>query len=542
MNAYADVSSELIAHGSANYHPAGRHVPHVGHGAFSTHSLPEPATMPIPLLAEAPITEPPPRLVVQPSVTPASLFQQLTQKRSIPSWVLVVLVAVTCALSAAPMLASTAFVIAEGAPTAYLSLMPIWTLMIALTTDRSHRRHDVSDSDVDRILATLIAAVAITSCQLIVGRIGAVGEFWHAHLVSVIAWVVALSILKFGSRSAARIRVAWGFLALCFPPFFLLAGQALGGSLMAYGVMTALYGAIAMFLTLRETPVKWLVTPAFFALASTGTYLLHDAPVPVAYLAPSAALTGLTVALFVRAPRHHGGAVVPKHSLLTVAIVVALAAIVGALPQHRVNYTPRADLISVRANWIKQLDEARLSVGLPQVFAWGPRVMGEQGSVVRYRLVSGKNVVFLDIFSTHDYGRLTEYCCGLWYATAPPPDIQRPFTSTGSSITQTAQMGNQYSPPEKPGDPSWMAHQWLWRYQSASGPVYQAVYLIASRDEKAPENVATPSPPNIRSGILAPLAALLQDHAALHHPTQYDSKTLDAVSRQIIKTAQVRPA
>ncbi|SBS75240.1 conserved membrane hypothetical protein [uncultured Mycobacterium sp.] len=545
MTRQANLTDERVVHDPFRHHTTGRH--HVrhggGHAAVSTYASAEPATMPIPLVTERLITEPLPRLAVAPPIVARpSLAKQLTQARRVPSWVLVLLVVVTCVLSTAPTLVSTAFVISEGAPTAYLALVPVWALMIALTTDRSHRRHDVSDSDIDRILATLIATLAITSCQLILGRIGAIGEFWHAHLVSVIAWVMAVSILKFGSRSAARVRVAWGFLALCFPPFFLLTGQALGGSVLVYGALTAFYGAIAMFLTLRETRVKWLVTPAFFTLAFAGTYLLQHASVPLAYLAPSAALTGLTVALFVRAPRHHGGAEVPKHSLLTVAIVVVAAAIVGALPQHQVSHTPSADLIWVRADWVKALNKTPLLVGPPQVFAWGPQVMGEGGSVVRYRLASLKNVAFLDIYSTHDYGRLTEYCCGLWYATAPPPDVQRPFSSSGSAITQIAQMGNQYSPPQKPGDPAWTAHQWLWRYRAATGPVYQAIYLIASRDEKAPENVATPRPPSVRTGILAPLAALIQDHAALHNPTQYDSEALDAISRQIIGAAQVKPA
>lgn len=538
MTRHVDVTDDRVVHDPFRYHTTGRH--HVrhggGHAVLATHALAEPATVPIPLF-----TEPLAPLAVAPVARP-SLYSRLKQARRIPSWVLVALVVITCALSAAPTLVSTAFVISEGAPTAYLALVPVWALLIAMTTDRSHRRHDVSDSDIDRILATLIATIAITSCQLILGRIGAIGEFWHAHLVSVIAWLVAASILKFGSRSAARIRVAWGFLALCFPPFFLLTGQALGGSVLVYGVLTAFYGAVAMFLTLREKRVKWLVAPAFFALASAGTYLLQHASVPVAYLAPSAALTALTFGLFVRAPRHRGGAEVPKHSVLTVAIVVGLAAIVGALPQHQVSHTPSADLIWVRADWVKALNKTSMTVGPPQVFAWGPQVMGEGGSVVRYRLGSGKNLTFLDVFSTHDYGRLTEYCCGLWYATAPPPDVQRPFVSSASGITQVAQMGNQYSPPQKPGDPAWTAHQWLWRYQSTTGPVYQAIYLIASRDEKTPENVATPRPPSVHTGILAPLAALLQDHAALHNPTQYDSKALDTISRQIIGAAQVKPA
>ena len=87
------------------------------------------------------------------------------------------------------------------------------------------------DTDVDKILAVLVAALAIGSCQLVLHRLGAIGEFWNVHLLGVISWVLAISILKFGSRAAARTRVAWLFLLSCFPPLFLLAGQALGGIL-----------------------------------------------------------------------------------------------------------------------------------------------------------------------------------------------------------------------------------------------------------------------------------------------------------------------
>ncbi len=476
-----------------------------------------------------------------PAVRPGARSQPskvLTRPRRIPSWLLIALVIGTCAISAAPTLRSNAIIIAEGSPTAYLALVPLWVLAIALTTDRSPRRHDVSDSDIDRILATLIATLTIACCQLVLNRLGAVGEFWHAHLVSVFAWVVALSILTFGSRSAVRIRLAWGFLLACFPPFFLLAGQALGGTVLAYGALTALYGAVATYLTLRGRPTKWIAAPAYFTFSFAGTYFLQHVSPPIGYLAPAATLTVLTVGLVVRTTRHHGPAVVPAHSLLSVAVVLALSVLVGVMPHHPVSHTPRSDLTWVRSDWITHTSDAGMTLGQPEVFAWGPRVMGDGGSVVRYPLRSGRDVAFLDVFSTREYGRLTDYCCGLWYATSPPPDVERSFISSEHGISQAAEMGNQYSPPQKPGDPSWHAHQWLWRYRTASDVVYQAVYLVASRDPKAPENVATPQPPTLRTGILQPLAALIQDHASLHTPTPYDAATLDALTRRIIATAQ----
>ena len=72
--------------------------------------------------------------------------------------------------------------------------------------------------------------------------------------------------------------------------------------------------------------------------------------------------------------------------------------------------------------------------------------------------------------------------------------------------------------------------------------IYQAVYLVASRDPKAPENVAAPELPTLRSGILQPLAALILDHAALHTPTAYDTAGLSVVTDRIMNSAKVTPA
>ena len=325
----------------------------------------EPPTAPIPL-SESADTD----AAIQSTPVRSRVRAWLTTERPIPSWVLICIVLATCTISGAPIVASNVTLVAEGAPTAYLALIPVWVLTIAMAADRGPRRHDVSDSDVDRILAGLIAVLAIGSCQLVLRRLGAVGEFWHVHLVAVIAWVAALSILKFGTRAAARTRVAWFYLFVCFPPIFLLTGQALGGSLLAYGALTALYGAVAMFLALRQQDIRWVVAPIYFGLAFAGTYLLRNGVVPLAYLLPNAVLTLLTITLFVRAPRERGRADIPRHSLLTVAVVIALSALVGLAPKQPVTHTPRSDLMWVRADWVNGLHNAGIAVGPPDVFAW----------------------------------------------------------------------------------------------------------------------------------------------------------------------------
>ena len=338
------------------------------------------------------------------------------------------------------------------------------------------------------------------------------GEFWHVHLVAVIAWVAALSILKFGTRAAARTRVAWFYLFVCFPPIFLLTGQALGGSLLAYGALTALYGAVAMFLALRQQDIRWVVAPIYFGLAFAGTYLLRNGVVPLAYLLPNAVLTLLTITLFVRAPRERGRADIPRHSLLTVAVVIALSALVGLAPKQPVTHTPRSDLMWVRADWVNGTAATQASrSGPPDVFAWGPRVMGGQrlGGPIPASS-SGRTEAFLDVFSTRDYGRLTEYCCGLWYATAPPPDVEKQFISSAGVIKPGRRDGQSVlaaraagairlgTPITGCGAPE-LVQPWSTRRCISS------LHAIP----KAPENVAAPQPPTFRTRqFSAPLTAL----------------------------------
>lgn len=506
----------------------------------ATLQLSDPPTTPItPITLDRPVeVAAPTRAGRRRSILPGWLITP----RAIPPWVLVGIVLGTCTISNAADVISNVRIIAEGAPDAYLALLPPWALAIAMTADRGHRRHDVHDADVDKILAVLVAVLAVGSCQLIVGRLGAVAEYWHVQVLSVISWVVAVSILKFGSRAAARTRDAWLFLLASFPPFFLLAGQAMGGTRLAYGALTAAYGAVAMFLTLRERDIRWIVAPAYFGLAFAGTMLLKDSPTVVAYLLPAAVLSVLAIALFARTPPGRQRAPVPKHSVLTVAIVIIVSALVGLAPRGIDNHIASSDLMTVRADWVKELVDTGISVGAPQTYAWGPKVLGDHGSVVRYPITSGKQRAFLDVFSTRDYGRLADYCCGMWYATAPPPDLEHPFVTTRGVITQVAEMGNQFSPAQKVSDPAWHAHYWLWRTRVGSADVYQAVYLVASRDPKAPDNVAEPQAPTFRTGVLQPLAALIQDHAALHTATPYDTGGLDAISAMIITSAKGTPA
>jgi hypothetical protein len=176
------------------------------------------------------------------------------------------------------------------------------------------------------------------------------------------------------------------------------------------------------------------------------------------------------------------------------------------------------------------------------VYPWGPDVMGAQGSVVRHRLRDGNLTAFLDVFTTRDLGRLFDYCCGVWYATAPPADLIERFATSGSQITQLMRLNNQSSLLTGPNDSSWAARGWYWRVHSeSSATTYQSVYLLASRDPGAADRVIEPAAPSLISAVIRPWVWLIQDRRSGPPARRTDDGGLTATASRIITTATESP-
>lgn len=445
------------------------------------------------------------------------LLHPLLRPRHLPWWFRVTVIIATCFLIFWPYIWPNITVVIEGSPVAYLLLVPVWALTITLTTDHTPEPREVQDADVDRILAVVLIVVGLVTSEMILPRLAAVAIIWRAHLFGLTVWLLAGSLWAFGLRWVVRDRPMWFFIFSCFPPIFLLAGQTLGGSVVVYGSLTAFYGAVAMFIALRKQTVKWFVAPTFWLAGTMGTIALRHGPTVVAYLAPSAVLTAVTLVLFIRgwSPPNRP---LPPRSALAPVVAVAVAFALSHAPHHQLPYTHSANLPRVAPDWPTSLGETGLQVSGPRQFDWGPRLMGGGGSVVRYRLTSSDWVGYLDVFSTREYGRLTDFCCGIWYATAPPTDVHVRVGGPPGRITTLGELSNESTVILRSGDPSWIARHWVWRLQDGNETMYQSLYLLTSANAGGIRNVATPRPPNFRTAVLRPFVWLVQDRHATPPP------------------------
>ncbi len=107
--------------------------------------------------------------------------------------------------------------------------------MIAFGLDVSSRGREIGDGEFDRILVVVVGGALGLTAALVIPRIPAVAAFWHADLIPLLIWVFAASIVVFGIRRVVRDYLIWLFLLTCFPPNYLLMGQVLGGTTVAFG-------------------------------------------------------------------------------------------------------------------------------------------------------------------------------------------------------------------------------------------------------------------------------------------------------------------
>nr|WP_064571906.1 hypothetical protein [Gordonia sp. LAM0048] len=163
-------------------------------------------------------------------------------------------------LAFAPAIAAEFDALRQGSPTAYLLFVPLWCLMIAFGLDVSSRGREIGDGEFDRILVVVVGGALGLTAALVIPRVPAVAAFWHADLIPLLIWVFAASIVVFGIRRVVRDYLVWLFLVTCFPPNYLLMGQLLGGSTVAFGLLSVAVALVVTFMSLRRHPRVAIVT------------------------------------------------------------------------------------------------------------------------------------------------------------------------------------------------------------------------------------------------------------------------------------------
>lgn len=428
---------------------------------------------------------------------------------------------------------------ALGAPATYLLFVPFWGLLIVFGLDPRTRGREINDSEFDRILAVVIGAGLIIAATLAVPRLPAAAAYWHAEVIPLLIWVFAASIVIFGIRRVARDYVAWLYLLACFPPNILLLAQVLGGTTVVLGALTIALGVIATGLAFRHSRVAGPAALAYAVAGLAMVFALRDHPA-LAYTVPAAVLTTIVIAVRLRVGPDQATVSLPRQSIATIASGWVAALLVLTFAPRPLPLISPADLPVARTTWIDEIaDLPATTVSTPSTYAWGPRVMGDDGSVQRYRITVRTNaaelqVAFLDVFTSRDLGRFTDFRRGVWYAVAPPAVWTSYLTTVDAHITTLGEMRASSETVRTPDDSLWTARQWSWKTRSDNGIRFQVIYLLASLDTRRPDAVTAPQPPSYRSAVLDPITWLITDRST---PDDTDLATADPVEESLTALA-----
>ncbi|MGE2722817.1 hypothetical protein [Mycolicibacterium celeriflavum] len=446
------------------------------------------------------------------------------------------LIIVATGVAFGPAIRTNVLAIIDGSPTAYLLLLPFWALIIMYSVVHDPSRREINDTEFDMILTVLIMGVAGFSSTLALPRIPAAAAFWHAELVLPMIWILGLSVSLFGVRRVFRAYPAWLFVAACFPPNFLIAGSAFGGSTVAFGLLTVVFAVSAITIALRRSKLKWFMAPILLAAGSVGVLALHGAQPAVVYLLPAGVLT-LIGALAVRTSHQLIQLTLPQLSPAFVIVALLSTVLMVFVAPVPTPYLAASDLARVKPDWVKSLSGANVKVSGPTVYDWGPRVLGEGGSAQRFRLEHNGLTAYLDVFSTRDLGRFASTRLGVWYGAAPPAHAEEVFSGSDSVIEKFTTLDNRMGTIKSPDDPVWAARGWYWRCGNGNQTVYQSVYLITSRLETAPNTVPTPEAPSPVSTVIQPMAFIIRAESRAPDIPPYRSKELTGLARLIVSTA-----
>lgn len=422
-------------------------------------------------------------------------------------------------LAFAPAIAAEFDALRQGSPTAYLMFVPVWCLMIAFGLDMSSRGREIGDGEFDRILVVVVGGALGLTAALVIPRIPAVAAFWHADLIPLLIWVFAASIVVFGIRRVVRDYLIWLFLLTCFPPNYLLLGQFLGGSTVAFGSLSVAVALVVTYMSLRRRPRVAVATAALSAVVGLGLVWVFQYTSVLAYTVPTAVVTATAILVRLRVRRSGSAHVgLPKQSIATLASAWLVALVILAVTPLAPDSPKPVVSPPIGAQWLEQLRTVGIGITEPQVFDWGHEVMGSGGDVRRYRISTGLtgpengplSTAYLDVFSTTELGRFSSYRRGLWYETTPPATIFATPASAGGRHTRIGSLANTLESVRTSEQALWTGRFWGWRVPTPTGDRYIAVYLMAARDQAGSSEVAKPQPPTYSTTVAEPISWLIR--------------------------------
>lgn len=376
-----------------------------------------------------------------------------------------------------------------GSRTAITVVAPV--LMVLIATGYHSPTRGVGDAESDWIIALLLGIACFTGIHLLAGRMPTLAALWHLQSLGFVVWFACLSIVLLGARHVALMWKLWVFAVCCTTPLpFILSAAALGGSDDVTAMLTAVVGAVAVFLATERArlPHRLFATGGCFVVSASAVMILDAHTGPFAAVAVGAGVFPvLTVALLhaatpVTQPRpRDGSARLPRCSPLSLVALAAVAVALAAVthPQAR----PSESTV-VAADW-----PSRAGLGVPAHFPFITRFLGGDSSLTRYRVPGGPGqpAAAVDVISSPNLALLDDLADAVWYPSTHPVEY-RPAPPSAHIPSGARVVHSNADAATNSDDRHWYAVTWMWRTDNA----YQNVTVIVSQ---ALDGRDTPPPP-----------------------------------------------
>nr|CRL70249.1 hypothetical protein CPGR_01545 [Mycolicibacterium malmesburyense] len=419
-----------------------------------------------------------------------------------------------------------------GSRTAITVVAPV--LMVLITTGHRNPTGGVGDAESDWIIALLFGIACFTGIHLLGARMPTLSGLWQLQSLGFVVWFACISTVLFGARHVVGMWKLWVFATCCATPLpFVLVVAALSGSAGVAAVLTAVVGAVAVFLASEQAPLphRLIATAGCFVVsASTVTILdAHTSPLAAAVVA-AGVLPVLTVVLLhtvtpATEPRPHGGSArLPRCSPLSLVALAAVAIVLVVVihPQAR-----PSEPSLVAADW-----PSRADLGVPTYFPFITRFLGDDSSLTRYRISGGPGqpAAAVDVISSPNLASLDDLADAVWYPSTHPVEYRPAPPSahfpSGARIVHSNADAATYS-----GDQHWYAVTWMWRTDTA----YQRVTVIVSQALDGSDIPPPPRPISLLDTSIRP--ALWTTRQQPHVDGQVDPEVIrraDDVARRLV--------
>ena len=470
-------------------------------------------------------------VAVEPSV-PAG--PATSRRVSTPPWRRLLFLLVLLVTAFGPQMLATVRAITEGSSTAYLLVVPLLGILMAVGGSGMPR--GVIDNESDWIVAGLIAGGGLLAISLLSHRMPTLTAFWRIDQVAVVLFLYASSILIFSARHVLRNSAAWIFVVLCAPvvPFLLLTAKLGGPPTGAVAVASAL-GSVAVFWSDRTArrALRALAAGVNFALALGVDYLMTGQDLALRVAVAAGLIPVLSTAVLRWSARLNAGRPVvyappgrPQRRVwaFPVLFAVALGLLLTSLPLR-----PSPAVPEVRSDWTT-------AAGLQPTATLDfiTRFAGPGATLTRYRLPAstGEHAVAIDVITAPNLARLRDYDDAIWYPTTVPVDYHA-VNLPGPVAVAARTMHTNADRTATNQDDHWHALTWLWRTTEA----YQRVTVVASQTEGQREP-PLPQALTLRNSLIEPLLWVFrQQPDAPGEVTPEVRDTADSVAAQIVGLA-----